>query len=470
MAMLTAMFLCKGITMGDGNDSFPFSSVTLNSKYTVLIDPDTLFWTISRISKLNEAKTLFNELYSQDLKKELEQNMDFLNNSVALDMIEIHPTEKCNMNCDYCYIPRKYRQDDDILSPEKMEIIINKFLEFLDQNPSKGMKRIIFHGGEPLIAKNEIFNIADRYYKEIELGIQTNGTLLEEEDAEFIKERNIHVSLSIDGDSEATHNATRIYRNGKGSFQDVVKAIEYFRDYFWLGVIVTITKHNVHILPDIFTFLHKMDVPSSIFNPVNPSNSKAHLLMPPMGDLISTYKRLVDTILEINTSSEKRLVVDNVESIIMSVLTSNLRVLYCNMSPCGAARLVYVIASDGDIYPCSEFVGIPEFRCGNIFEDEIEEIIDSKTCKMLRSRTVKKIDECKTCLYRQICGANCPASVYFLNNTLYGKSPYCEFKKEITNYVFLKIAELGLEGVYSLVSNAFEEQLRKSEKLVYTVK
>jgi len=450
---------------------FSFSSIELGREYIALIDPDTLFWVTSKKSKINEAKSLFRELYTSNIKNKLNEDKNDLFNSVGIDMIEVHPTEKCNMDCEYCYIPRKYRLKDRCMSVEEIEFIITKILDFLDQNPDKGMKRIIFHGGEPLIAKKQIFEVMDRYYKEVEFGIQTNGTLLTEEDSEFIKERNIHISFSIDGPLDI-HNITRKYWNGKGTYYDVLKSIKYFKDYFWLGAIVTITKYNVNNLNDIAKDLHKIGIPSSIFNPVSPCSSSACSLMPSTEDLIYNYKKLIDTNIEINSNSinGKRFVIDNIESILMCLLTSNLRVLYCNMSPCGAGRLVYIITSNGDVYSCSEFMAYPEFKSGNVFKNSIREIINSDPCRLLRSRKVDMIEECKLCPYKNICGANCPAAVYYLNQKLLEKSPHCKFMKEMINYIFLKIAEGGLAEVYKLVSNNFEKELRKSEKLVYHVK
>ncbi|MBU7042526.1 MAG: radical SAM protein [Theionarchaea archaeon] len=444
-----------------------FSSIPLGKEYTALLDPETLFWITSKNSKIEEAAEMLKNLYTEKLKKNLEEGRDFLNTSIALDMVELHPTEMCNLNCNYCYIPPHMRKKDKIMSVEEIEIILNTILEYLDDDPTKGMKRVIFHGGEPLIAKDQIFEIIDRYYKDIELGIQTNGTLMTQDDADFLKTRNIHVSFSIDGPPQEAHDALRQYWNERGTFQDVVETISYFNNYFWMGVIVTISKFNVSYICDIARALHKMGVPSSIFNPISPSNDRAVAFMPDIAELSKNYRKLVDTVLELNKENNQRFVVDNIESIVMSLLTSNMRVLYCDMSPCGAGRLVVVITSNGDVYPGSEFVGSREFLSGNIFRNTLEEIFESSPCTYLRSRSVNKIPECVNCPYKYICGANCPAAVYHLEKTLFKKSPYCQFKKELIDYIFYKIADTGLEGAMQLVSNSFEEVLQKSEKLVH---
>jgi len=441
--------------------------ITLDNRFSVILYPDTFFWVLAESSRVKQAKALCKEIYTDSLKQQLEADLGLLRSSVAIDFIELHPTSGCNMNCAYCYVPRGHRMEQKLMRQEDIEEILCKLFDWIEK-AGRGMRRVIFHGGEPLLAKDCIFSIIDKYHREVEFGIQTNGTLLTEEDAKFIKERNVHISFSLDGPPAEANDIVRHHWDGRGTFDKVVRAINLFKGYEWVGVIVTITKHNVDHLDLIARSFYDWEVPSALFNPVSPSSANAIDLMPSLEALTFGYKKLIDTLIDLNGRSDsKRLVVDNVESLIVAILTSNMRVLYCHMSPCGAGRLVYVISSNGDVYPCSEFLQFKEFRCGNIFKDSVANILSSEACKMLRCRTVDMINGCNSCAYRQICGANCPASVYGLYRTMYAKAPYCAYKKEIINHIFKKIAEGGIDVAYKLVSRSFEEKLRKSEKLVH---
>ncbi|MCV5837286.1 anaerobic sulfatase maturase, partial [Escherichia coli] len=55
--------------------------------------------------------------------------------------------------------------------------------------------------------------------------LQTNGTLLNEEWCEVLKANNFLVGLSIDG-PEMMHNAYRTDRAGRGTFRQVMNAVE----------------------------------------------------------------------------------------------------------------------------------------------------------------------------------------------------------------------------------------------------
>ena len=94
--------------------------------------------------------------------------------------------------------------------------------------------------------------------------------------------------------------------------------IEWFSDYDWQGVIVTIARHSVRHLVTILKAFRDWSVRSSLFNPVSPVGPHATALMAPMSVLIEESKRLID----VSNRSRERLVVDNIESIVVSLLAS----------------------------------------------------------------------------------------------------------------------------------------------------
>ncbi len=55
--------------------------------------------------------------------------------------------------------------------------------------------------------------------------LQTNGTLLNDKWCEFLKKNNFLVGLSIDG-PELLHNTYRTNKAGRGTFKQVMKAVE----------------------------------------------------------------------------------------------------------------------------------------------------------------------------------------------------------------------------------------------------
>ena len=87
---------------------------------------------------------------------------------------------------------------------------------------------INFFGGEPTLLWNEIIVPVTNYIKEnnfpIDIGMTTNGTLLNKERIDFLKDNNIQLLLSMDGDKE-TQDFNRPCANGESSFDKINKII-----------------------------------------------------------------------------------------------------------------------------------------------------------------------------------------------------------------------------------------------------
>ena len=98
------------------------------------------------------------------------------------------------------------------------------------------------------------------------------------------------------------------------------------------------------------------------------------------------------------------------------------------------------ITARGDMIPCGEFIGLKGFRGGNIFKDPIDHAMVSEPFRKIRSRIVENINECDICIYRNICGAPCPAELHAFGD-MHQKAVFCEFYKKIINYAFKLIAE-----------------------------
>ena len=63
--------------------------------------------------------------------------------------------------------------------------------------------------------------------------------------------------------------------------------------------------------------------------------------------------------------------VANFANILIAILAPTARRLMCDISPCGGGRSFFALAPNGDLFPCSEFIGLPAFAGGNLFRDKI---------------------------------------------------------------------------------------------------
>ena len=137
----------------------------------------------------------------------------------------IAPTLACNFACPYCYeanLPLS-------LMDEKVE---NGIIDFINSFSSRcDSLEICWEGGEPLLGIDKIKSLLERIETKSSLpltyhSIITNGYLLSEEMLNYFKTKNLNfVQITIDG-KEATHNKSRILKNGGNSYERIINNID----------------------------------------------------------------------------------------------------------------------------------------------------------------------------------------------------------------------------------------------------
>jgi len=99
------------------------------------------------------------------------------------------------------------------------------------------------------------------------------------------------------------------------------------------------------------------------------------------------------------------------------------------------------------MFPCSEFIGLEAFRGGNLFRDEVEQVLESRPFHLVTGRNVDAIDPCRRCAIRHFCGSPCPAEAHEMNGGMDHTGAFCEFYEEQVRYAFRLIAD-GREGAF----------------------
>ncbi|MCC8358099.1 MAG: anaerobic sulfatase maturase [Oscillospiraceae bacterium] len=137
---------------------------------------------------------------------------------------------RCNMRCRYCFYEdvTEHREESDLgfMTEETLEQMVQQAMEAAQRRVS-----FAFQGGEPMLRGLPFFRrfieLEERYRRpglQIEHSIQTNGTLITQEWADFFRENRFLVGLSLDGTREL-HNANRVDARGKGTWDAVVRSL-----------------------------------------------------------------------------------------------------------------------------------------------------------------------------------------------------------------------------------------------------
>jgi uncharacterized protein len=147
---------------------------------------------------------------------------------MRLQQLGLFVTESCNLACAYCFAANMERH---FIDPQLGKRAID-FL-FDETNEAKDLS-LTFWGGEPLLAFDLVRDLiiyaqekAAITDKKLHIAIPTNVTLLTEEMIDFFQERDVQISLSLDGDEAA--QSLRKMHSGKSTFPVIVEKLDLIR-------------------------------------------------------------------------------------------------------------------------------------------------------------------------------------------------------------------------------------------------
>ena len=417
--------------------------------YTALVEPDTAFWSLVRKARL--AEVLADPVFAGEVHEHGEAfaaEMDLLRFGLVASAVYFNPTERCNLNCTYCYLPEKTRRRGVRMSEarlfEALEILLEHFHHAL---PDEVRPQVIFHGAEPMHERRAIFAAMDHFADEIVFGVQTNGTLLDPEAIEFLASRRISVGLSLDGPLAEITDRTRHTHGGHGTHERVLGVLELLRGYEHHAVICTVTTENLAHLVGVVELLHGLEVPTCMLNPVRCTLPGGQAVRPPEDDLAGAYLAALERTEDLYRETGRKLVVANFANILLAVVAPTARRLMCDISPCGAGRCFFAVDAHGDLFPCSEFIGLSGFEGGNLFAGGLEGCFDTDAFRAVTARRVETIERCRACAIRHFCGAPCPAEAHQLHGDLARHGAYCRFYEEQLRFALRLIAD-GREHAY----------------------
>ncbi|MFA4888158.1 MAG: peptide-modifying radical SAM enzyme CbpB [Candidatus Omnitrophota bacterium] len=411
--------------------------------YIGVISADTAFWALLRKDQISQA--LNGSLLLRKYYRRLEvfgEEITALRTGLKPSAVYFNPTDRCNLNCSYCYIPKSLRKNGRHMSSRRLLEALKILKTYFRSSLPKGQKpQIVFHGAEPLLNKGAVFSAIDKFGQDFHFGIQTNGTLLDSQDVEFLKSRRISIGLSLDGHISSVADRLRRSWDGRGVSEKVIESINMLRGYDNYSVICTVTKENMASLIKMVEFLHRMEVPICMLNPVRCTLIGSRKHKPLDSGIARHYLQALDRSYQLYQKTGRKLVVANFANILIGIIAPLARRLMCDISPCGGGRCFFAVSSSGDMFPCSEFIGIKKFKGGNIFKDDIRNVLETAPFKSVKERRIENIEPCCRCAIRHFCGAPCPAEAHEMNGSIETRGAFCELYVDQVRYAFRLIAD-----------------------------
>ncbi len=166
---------------------------------------------------------------------------------VGLDFV-VKISERCNLACPYCYY---YFQDFDSSSYARYISlpVVEQLGSFIAEGANQlgfDLVRIGLHGGEPLLLKKTYFDeICTRLASKLDghvkfgFGLQTNGTLIDDEWIDLFSKHHVRAGVSIDG-PKYHHDKVRPDKRGRGSYDKAARGLALLKRAFDEGRLETV--------------------------------------------------------------------------------------------------------------------------------------------------------------------------------------------------------------------------------------
>lgn len=180
-------------------------------------------------------------------------------------VVQYELTANCNLNCKHCYNASKPTKEKDAMTPEKWK-------EFSRYLVSKGgVFQCILSGGEPLLLKNDLFEIMDILHDDgTYFHIISNGLLLDKEIAFKLNKYNYKwIQISIDSSQADIHDN---FRGRRGTWQKAIEAvINLVNEGIPVAIAHTTTKNTIDDIEPMCKLAIQLGVSTIIFGEISGS-------------------------------------------------------------------------------------------------------------------------------------------------------------------------------------------------------
>ena len=398
------------------------------------------------------------------------------------------PTMACNMGCKYCYLEENTKDEKTKYKPlETLEYAIEKFR----QNNVIPFN-ISLHGGEVTTLSKKDFHdiieyISNYYNKNREIitnagfkvgipHIKTNLYDLEKH-IDTIKEFNVSISGSLDLPL-FLHDKYRVTKGNKKTLDKIFKNIELMKNIpNKKKVSSTIFKEHYNHIEEIIkdikylnenTCLDMNDFNFMIGFDYNLNGILHHITEE---EQVEFYKRM-----------HKEFDRTDLTVGVNGPWFDEFGPGYCtNCDNCG--EKFFLLEKNGDIYSCVRGQKNKDYYYGNIYENSVEEILNTAQKKIFSNHNKMPLaEECTKCGYLYLCKTGCP----FVKNTYNTNKSYtCKLQQQLYKDRNYNIDEYNDEFVYQYLIkmraqdnskyipkrnndyNQLEEIIKQDKKLKY---
>lgn len=363
-------------------------------------------------------------------------------------------TKRCNLNCTYCHMnpePASASKSLYDLQPD----ISRDIIRFILQSPNP-ILQIEFQGGEAFLNFQGMMHFVEETKKankaigkDIRWAVVSNLMVATDEQLAYCYDNGIQVSYTLNGPREI-HDTFRISRNGKGSYDAVMRRMDQIKSKF-PGLLSTaplcvITSDNAKDIQTMLDFYYELGFRDlGMLYLKNLGNAVRNRLQFDVRDFINYYIKVLDYIYEKNKTLKEAYRERLVQVALMKILSPTDVPFVDWRNPVGYVSNSIVYDYDGEILPVDEARSLRQvFSLGNVRNTSYDELIRNKeTFKTVNLSLRDRDAECRECAYNPYCGVS-PVLHYAktgdLNPRAY-ESDECFLVLAILDWVFKKFLE-----------------------------
>lgn len=362
-------------------------------------------------------------------------------------------THACNLECRYCFVHQE---------PSRMTYdTAKRAAEFLLSNAKESGETpgINFFGGEPLLMWDSIIKPLTLYLREevkepFELSMTSNGILLDDEKIAFMKNHDIGLLFSLDGD-KPTQDYNRPFHGGKGSFDTLSPVIPKVLKN-WPGMTLRMTAIPPtceHVFENIM-WGEKQGYGNFFVVP----NVFEEWPQEARDTLAGEVRKYGDYYIACCREDRRPMRFETFESAwkdIRAINAAEAAGEYRALPNCrasgkcglGASRFAS-IHPNGNIYGCQEMTSNEGdesvFYIGNL-DDGVDEERRLELMMLYDSQRAEG-DDCKSCPYNRVCDGGCVANNYLATGQLNClPEMYCWWRRTLLNEGIRVMQTLGAE-------------------------
>jgi uncharacterized protein len=317
----------------------------------------------------------------------------------------------CNLHCTYCFYhdrptdPYGEVRGRHVMDDATLQAMIREGMRLMAPAATFG-----WQGGEPMLTGIDFFRRIVEYEQQygrsgqsVCNGVQTNGTLIDDEWAALFAQYNFLLGVSLDGPKE-WHDHYRITAGGQGTYDRVRQGIECLRrhdaEFNILSVVNRVTGEHPR---EIWSYMREQGfsflqfIPCVERDPASGALTEFSVLPRQFADFMCAIFDLWYNDGRPETSVR---------------LFDNLLLAYAGHGPqvcqfqCECGDYV-VVEYNGDVYPCDFYVE-DRLRLGNLHDQSLDEIAGSERAAAFKRRKRQGDPACAACEWLHICNHGCP--------------------------------------------------------------